>query len=86
MDDTVVLYSHKNILSLVCTMYEELKLLSEWYKRNKLFLNFYKTKYIIFNFRNRKVINTTRVKLENNVIERTKSIDFLGILIHESLD
>ena len=24
--------------------------------------------------------------MENNVIERTESIDFLGILIHESLD
>ena len=85
-DDTVVLYSHKDISSLVCTMNEELKLLSEWYKCNKLFLNFDKTKYIIFISRNRKVINTTPIKIENNVIERTESIDFLGILIHESLD
>ena len=85
-DDTVVLYSHKDISSLVCTMNEELKLLSEWYKCNKLFLNFDKTKYIIFHSRNRKVINTTPIKIENNIIERTESIDFLGILIHESLD
>ena len=64
----------------------ELKLLSEWYKCNNLFLNFDKTKYIIFHSRNRKVINTTPIRIENNVIERTESIDFLGILIHESLD
>ena len=43
--DTVVLY----ISSLVCTMNEELKLLSQWFKFNKLFLNFYKTRHIIFN-------------------------------------
>ena len=87
-DDTVVLHSHKNISSLVNTMNEELKLLCEWFKCNKLFLNFDKTKHIIFHSRNRKVINTTPIKMENNVIERTESIDFflIGILIHESLD
>ena len=84
-DDTVVLYSHKNVTTLVSTINQELQMLNDWFKCNKLFLNFKKTKYVLFHSK-RKRIPPNIQRIENNVIERTESINFLGILIHESLD
>ena len=36
-DDTVVLYSHKNVTTLVSTINQELQMLNDWFKCNKLF-------------------------------------------------
>ena len=86
-DDTVVLYSNKNVSLLISTMNKELKKLDDWFKCNKLFLNFNKTKYIIFRSKNKKIPHDIDPILINNVIiERTETINFLGIIIHESFD
>ena len=85
-DDTVALYSHKNTQILSSVMNKELKHLSEWFKCNKLFLNFSKTKYILFRSRNKIInINDYMIEIENNVIERSDKINFLGVTIHEFL-
>ena len=86
-DDTVVLYSHKNISVLLDTVNKELQMLNEWFKCNKLFLNFKKTKYILFHSKRKHVTsNVIPIRIDNTVIERIESIKFLGIHIHESLD
>ena len=86
-DDTVVLYSHKNVTELVSIVNNELKILNDWFKCNKLFLNFKKTKYILFHSKRKRLpLNVNPIKIEETVIDRTESINFLGILIHESLD
>lgn len=86
-DDTVVLYSHENATSLVSTLNKELRMLNEWFKCNKLFLNFKKTKYVLFHSKRKSIPqNLTPIQIENTTIDRTESINFLGILIHESLD
>ena len=79
-----------NIL-LICTLVsiinQELQMLNDWFKCNKLFLNFKKTKYVLFHSKRKRIpLNIDSIRIENNVIERTESINFLGILIHESLE
>ena len=86
-DDTVVLQSHKNIIDLMSIVNNELKMLNDWFKCNKLFLNFKKTKYVMFHSKRKKLpLNINPIKIEDTVIDRTESINFLGVLIHESLD
>ena len=52
-----------------------------------MFLNFTKTKYIIFRSKTRKIPHDIdSITINNIIIERTESINFLGIIIHESLD
>ena len=86
-DDTVVLHSHKNVNDLMSIVNTELQMLNDWFKCNKLFLNFKKTKYVMFHSKRKKLpLNINPIKIEDMVIERTESINFLGILIHESLD
>ena len=54
-DDTVVLYSHKNVTTLVSTINQELQILNDWFKCNKLFLNFMKTKYVLFHSKKKRI-------------------------------
>ena len=77
----------KNVTTLVSTINQELQMLNDWFKCNKLFLNFKKTKYVLFHSKRKRIpANIDSIRIENNVIERTESIHFLGILIHESLE
>ena len=86
-DDTVVLYSNKDVSLLISTMNQELEKLNDWFKCNKLFLNFTKTKYIIFRSKNKMIPHDINpISINNIIIERTETINFLGIIIHESLD
>ena len=86
-DDTVVYYSHSNIVRLVFLLNEELKKLNDWFKCNKLFLNNDKTKYIIFHKKKKKIPNSIEsVKIDNVFIERKQSIFSLGTHIEECLD
>ena len=62
-------------------------MLNNWFKCNKLFLNFKKTKYLLCHSKRKRIpSNIDSIRIENNVIERIESINFLGILIHESLE
>ena len=86
-EDIVVLHSHKNVSTLVSTINQERQMLNDWFKCNKLFLNFKKTKYVLIHSKRKRIPpNIDSIRIENNVIERTESVNFLGILIHESLD
>ena len=83
-DDTSVVGSHNNIFSLVSKMNEELGGLNNWFKCNKLCLNYDKTNYIIFRSKNRRVPNDLPlIIIDDNVICRKESHQFLGIIIDE---
>ena len=55
-----------------------------WLNINKLSLNIDKTKYIIFSIKT-KVKDTPDVTIGANVVERVKSIKFLGVIIDENV-
>ena len=62
-------------------------MLNNGFKCNTLYLNFKKTKYLLCHSKRKRIpSNIDSIRIENNVIERIESINFLGILIHESLE
>ena len=65
----------------------ELSKINEWLEINKLSINVDKTKYMIFHNRQRKLDMYDQLKLSiNNLpIKRTKTFNFLGIVINEFL-
>ena len=65
-DDSVVLYSHKDVTTLISTVNKELQLLNDWFKCNKLFLNYKKTKYILFSSKRKQIpsnVNSIQLKI-----------------------
>ena len=66
----------------------ELSKVNDWLQINNLSLNVLKTKYMIFHNRQKNIEKYMHLKLKiNNVeIERTKSFNFLGIIINENLN
>ena len=51
---------------------------------NKLSLNVAKTKFMVFHTSN-KIVNYPKLKINDYVIERVQSFNFLGILVHYSM-
>ena len=50
-------------------------------------MNYKKTKYILFSSKRKRIpSNVNSIQIENTTIERTESINLLGILIHKSID
>ena len=86
-DDTSVIATHSNIFTLVEMINEELVKLNNWFRCNKLLLNYEKTNYMIFRSRNRRIPdNLLPVCIDNNIIHRKESIQFLGIILDEFLN
>ena len=86
-DDTVVAYSNQNINEVIATVNRELSFLHDWFKCNKLYLNFDKTNYVIFHSKNKKIPpDIGPIRIANTQIKQSVSIQFLGIIIHETLD
>ena len=85
-DDTSLTISANTILSLEKKMNDQLKLLGEWFLANRLTLNSEKTKYMLFKPTNRQVIPNITIKINDNPIERVKSIKYLGLILDENLD
>ena len=51
-----------------------------WLKTNKLSLNGAKTKFMVFHTSN-KIVNYRKLKINDYVIERVQSFNFLGLLV-----
>ena len=66
----------------------ELSLVNEWLQINKLSINVDKTKYMLFYNHQKKVSIYNHLKLDFNgiTIKRTKTFNFLGIVINEHLN
>ena len=69
---------------MIQTVNTELIKLVMWLNINKLSLNIDKTKYIIFSIK-KKVKDMPDVTVGANVVERVKSIKFLGVIIDENV-
>ena len=87
-DDINLFYSHRNIKTLFTTVNEELNRIGQWFKANKLSLNFKKIKYTFFHKNSSKgdiSLKLAKLKIANKTIERKKSINLLGIMLHENI-
>ncbi len=65
----------------------ELSKINEWLEINKLSINVDKTKYMIFHNKQRIIdaYDNLELKINNLPIKRTKTFNFLGIIINENL-
>ena len=87
-DDTNFFYSHKNIKGLFYTVNSELEKISQWFKANKLSINIKKTKFTLFHKNSSKddiPVKRPALVIGSNDIERTFSINFLGVMLDEHI-
>ena len=87
-DDTNLFYAEKNIKTLFETVNNELQKISQWFISNKLSLNVKKTKYSFFHkpSKNDNIsLALPKLCINNNQIQRSESIKFLGVFLDENL-
>ena len=89
-DDTNILFSHKNVNTLYSIMNAELIQVCDWFRANKLQMNGSKTKYMVFrSYRNTQQVlslySHAQIKIDNQVIDRVDSTNFLGVIIDDKL-
>ena len=84
VNDTCLTVLGKNIQELNQIANEQLSLLDEWFRANRLTMNTDKTKYMVFkhNISNQDL----SIKLHGNVIERTSSYKYLGLILDSKLN
>ena len=82
-DDTTVYISGIDITLLYSKMTEDLAKLSDWFRANKLSLNISKTNYILFSNTDHQIPSLPKLKLANQVIQKTTSLKFLGLIIDD---
>ena len=79
--------------TLYCNIYEtttegiintELSHVNVWLKANKLSLNVAKTKFMVFHT-SIKIVNYSKLKINNYVIERVQSFNLIGLLVHYNM-
>ena len=63
-------------------MNSELEKVYSWFIINKLVLNVQKTHFMIFGNKN---VNINTLRINNEVIKRSKSVKFLGVYIDEEM-
>ena len=62
----------------------ELSHVNVWLKANKLSLNVAKPNFMVFHTSN-KIVNYPKLKINDNVIERVQSFNYLGLLVHYNI-
>ena len=83
-DDTTLICSSNDLVSLVNTVNSELSHLQTWFNLNKLSLNPSKSCYIIFH--NQKIVPThPDIIIGNQIIKKVQSCKFLGVEIDSTL-
>ena len=83
-DDTTVYMAYDNMNHLYTIVNHELDKLTDWFRANELSLNISKTNYMLFSHLNKNRINA-EIKLANTIVTKTKSVNFLGLVIDELL-
>ena len=87
-DDTNRFYSHHQIKILFETVNCELNKISQWFRANKLSLNVKKTNYTLFHknsIKDKLPLKMPALKIGNQIIEKTSSIKFLGVMLDENI-
>ena len=86
-DDTTLVVRGKTVSEAIQKANIILKQYYNYFALNKLTLNESKTKYMIFSKHNKKSEENRNVlKINDIIIERVKSIKFLGLIINENLN
>ena len=85
VDDTNLLYSHKNPKILKKHMNEDLKLLFNWLCANRLSLNVSKTEVIIFRPPKAKLVDRVTLTLNRTKIFESTKIKYLGVIMDSKL-
>jgi len=83
-DDTTLLYSSKDLDSLITIINKELLLFSEWFNFNKLSLNISKTNYMLFSS-HKNISPVSDITIGHHIIKRVSSTKFLGVDIEDNL-
>ena len=83
-DDTTLLISNPDPITLIQTVNSELEALSKWFKTNKLSVNLTKTHHMIFTL-NRHLPPFRPIVMEGVEIEEVTSTKFLGVIIDNRL-
>ena len=84
-DDTNCLLSGRNIEELFKKANKNLEIIQDYCNANKLSLNIEKTKYAIFCPQGKKVDSNLSLQIENQTVEKTNEILFLGVTIDTKL-
>lgn len=85
-DDTNILFSGKDLISLQDKVNENLDKLCKWFQANRLSVNPRKCNYIVFSNRNKSYdTDSVKVKLNNVEIPRVEKTKFLGVIIDSKL-
>ena len=82
-DDTT-LYCNINETTMEGIINTKLSHVNVWLKANKLSLNVAKTKFMVLHTHN-KIVNYPKLKINDYVIERVQSFNFLGLLVHNNM-
>ncbi len=86
-DDTALYSSSTSYINLMLNLHLELSIVAEWLKANKLTLNVKKTKFVIFGSKHKLAGNRdTPLYINQEQIERVKSIKYLGMILDEQLN
>ena len=85
-DETSLMLSHKNIVTLMAIANDEIKKLFEWFCCNKLLLNIQKTNCVIFRSRGKIIPNNVDLlEVGGHRVARSEHVKFLGVIIDEYL-
>ena len=87
-DDTNLFLTHKDISYLFETANLQLERINQWFISNKLSLNVSKTKYSFFHKPSKRddiPLLLPKLNINNNEIERSECLKFLGVLLDENL-
>ena len=82
--DNTTLYCNINETTTEGIINTELSHVNVWLKANKLSLNVAKTKFMVFHTPNKRV-KYPKLKINDHVIERVQSFNFLGLLVHYNM-
>ena len=77
--------SHENLQTLVQSMNNEMKHISQWLKANKLTLNSGKTNYMVFHRSRRKSYNNIKLYVDDAIIKEVSTIKYLGVIFDNKL-
>ena len=83
-DDACLSYQHCDSDHVNDVINRELEKIHEWLCKNRLFINYSKTQFLLFNRTAKK--SEFSVKVNGFVIEQSKNIKCLGVVLHDKLN
>ena len=86
MDDSAILFSHRDPGLIADRLGKELEMCSEWIVCNKLSLHLGKTECAVFGSKRKlNILKEFKVICYGHTIERQISVKYLGVILHHDL-